>query len=510
MSEASQALQRIARGTGILFAGTVISMFFGFLSRAIIAREFSREEYGVFNLALTVLSIALVVATLGFQNALPREIAFYRERKPSKVTTLISTAITLSILTGLATAVLVFASADKVALLLQDERLSYAIRIGVLALPFWALTAVMISVSRGFGRVREQVYFQNVVYPAVFLIIITGVAVSDSGFQTVFTAYVLSWAATFALLIADIRKTGLIEFRPGIDPRIGREIVVFSLPLLFSGILAFVMNWTDTLMLGYYWGSDTVGLYNAAAPLARLIPIFLNSAGFLYAPLVAGFWALGKLSEMKRVYQILTKWIFLLTLPIFSLLFLFPEPAIAFFFGQKYVQAAPALQILSLGFMFHTFLGLNGMSLVVIGEPNLNMVGNVFAAGFNILLNVLLIPAYGIEGAAVATAVSYFVANVFRSVWLYRKTGIHPFSQNYLKPLGIGLILLGTLKVIPLKVSSIWYAVPVLAVFLAVYFLLVLLSGSVDREDVELFLAIEKKLGIDLKWVKKVLGRFVH
>jgi len=68
MSEASQALQRIARGTGIVFAGTIISMFFGFLSRAVIARYFSTGEYGVFNLALTVLSIALVVATLGFQS----------------------------------------------------------------------------------------------------------------------------------------------------------------------------------------------------------------------------------------------------------------------------------------------------------------------------------------------------------------------------------------------------------------------------------------------------------
>ena len=83
MSEASQALQKIARGTGIVFAGTVISMFFGFLSRAVIARHFSTSEYGVFNLALTVLSIALVVATLGFQNALPRGVSFYREREPS-------------------------------------------------------------------------------------------------------------------------------------------------------------------------------------------------------------------------------------------------------------------------------------------------------------------------------------------------------------------------------------------------------------------------------------------
>ena len=49
MNEASQALQKIAKGTGIVFAGTVISMFFGFLSRALIARYFSIGEYGVWD-----------------------------------------------------------------------------------------------------------------------------------------------------------------------------------------------------------------------------------------------------------------------------------------------------------------------------------------------------------------------------------------------------------------------------------------------------------------------------
>ena len=98
MNDATQALHKIARGTGIIFAGTVISMFFGFLSRAIIAREFSKAEYGVFNLALTVLSIGLVIATLGFQNALPREVAFYREKMPEKVDRLISTALVIVLL----------------------------------------------------------------------------------------------------------------------------------------------------------------------------------------------------------------------------------------------------------------------------------------------------------------------------------------------------------------------------------------------------------------------------
>ncbi|KUH34407.1 polysaccharide biosynthesis protein [Thermococcus celericrescens] len=509
MSGASQALQKIARGTGIVFAGTVISMLFGFLSRAVIARYFSTGEYGVFNLALTVLNIALVVATLGFQNALPREVAFYREREPSKVGDLVSTALVIVAASSFVITALLVLGSGFVARVFSEERLVYALRIAALALPFWALTGVVIAVSRGFGRVREQVYFQNIVYPIVWLVLVVLMAVLGLPFASIFWMYILAQSAVFLALIFEVHRIRLFNVKASFDPALGKKLVLFSLPLMFVGILNFLMTWTDTLMLGYYKGSEVVGLYNAATPLARLIPIFLGSASVIYSPIVTSLYAQGKIGEMGRVYQILTKWVFLLTLPIFAVMFLFPEATISFLFGEKYVSASTALQILSLGFMFHTFLGLNGMTLIVIGKPKLNMIGDTFAVISNVSLNLALIPRYGMVGAAVATAVSYFVANVFRSYWLYKMTGIHPFSPNYVKPLGISFLLLGVLKWMSLDVGDIWHAIPVLVIFLAVYALLVLLSRSIDKEDVELLLAVEKRLGVDLGGVKKILGRFV-
>ncbi|WP_456395638.1 oligosaccharide flippase family protein [Thermococcus sp.] len=165
MSDATQALHKIARGTGIIFAGTVISMFFGFLSRAIIAREFSKAEYGVFNLALTILSIGLVIATLGFQNALPREVAFYREKMPEKVDRLISTAIAITAVSAVITALLIFFLAGNISLIFREERLASALRVIVLAIPFSALTAVIISVSRDFRDVVGQ--RETFLYPKI-------------------------------------------------------------------------------------------------------------------------------------------------------------------------------------------------------------------------------------------------------------------------------------------------------------------------------------------------------
>jgi len=163
----------------------------------------------------------------------------------------------------------------------------------------------------------------------------------------------------------------------------------------------------------------------------------------------------GKIEELKRVYQVLTKWIFLATLPLFAMIFLFPEATIGFFFGAKYLEASKALQILALGFMFHVLLGLNGWSLVVIKESGFVMYSTMISAVINVVLNVLLIPTYGIEGAATATAISYFTTNVLNSLRLHQMAKVQPFSRNYTKVVAGSLVMFGFIWILHLRVLNI-------------------------------------------------------
>ena len=317
MNDVSHALHKIARGTSIVFAGTIISMLFGFLTLAIIARTFSKAEYGVFSLALTVINIALIIATLGFQNSLPREVAFYKEKDPARIDKLISTALMVIALSSILLMILLILEAENIARIFKDERLIQALKIIAFVLPFSALTSIIISITQGFGRVREKICFQNVIHPTVFLLLVISGVLLTLDFNFVFLAYVIAQAFTLLALMIDASKTRILRFELSLDLALGKKLIVFSIPLLFTGILGFVMTWADTLMLGYYKGSEVVGLYNSASPIAKLLPIFLSSASFLYVPLASGFYAQGKLGEMGRVYQILTKWVFLLTLPFF-------------------------------------------------------------------------------------------------------------------------------------------------------------------------------------------------
>jgi len=508
-NEINKTLQKIARGTGIIFVGTIISMVLGLISTPLIARYLTVSQYGIYSLALTITSFAVSVATLGLGASIPREISHYKEKKPNKLPDLISTAFYISILSGLFFTLIFINSRDVFSDLFNDRNFSYPFFIIILSLPFMILVNYLSAVSRGFGRVRENIYFIKIARPLLFLIGIAVVVVFRLDINLIYWVYTISIALTLVSFFIDIKKQKIFSFKLKFNNKVAKNLIRFSIPLFFTGILGYLMTWTDTLMLGYFKPSNIVGLYNAAAPLGRMLPIFLVSFGFLYNPLATSLFVNNKLNEMKRVYQMITKWIFLLTLPFFALFFLFPEATITFLFGVKYVSASIALRILSLGFMVHIFFGLNGLSLVVIGKPKLNLYGDIIAVVINILLNIILIPKYGITGAAVATTSAYTITNIFRTTFLYKNTKIHPFSTNYIKPLLISIILLGIIILLNLKFTNILLAIGVVFIFLILYFSLILLSKSIDKEDMQLFFTIERKIGINFRIIRNILKNFV-
>ncbi|MCD6514219.1 MAG: flippase [Candidatus Odinarchaeota archaeon] len=506
--EINKTLQKIARGTGIIFTGTILSMFLAFLTRAVIARYYSVSQYGVYSLTLTMLSFAITFAGLGVSEVLPRQIPYYREKYPEKVPSLIFIGIFIPMSGATIATLLLIISSDAIAHVFGDPNLSHPITIIALAIPFQTLFTILVAITRGFGRVRERVFFGSIISPFSFLALILLGLFFRLSYTYLFVAYVISVAFTSIIFLIEIKRKGILKLKPSIETNEMKRLLLFSLPLLILGMLGYLMIYTDTLMIGYFKSSKVVGLYNAATPFARMVLIFLTSAGFIYVPLASTLYAQNKINDMRRIYQILTKWVFFLTLPLFSIFFLFPEGVISFTFGEKYTQAAPALAILSVAFMFYPLLGLSGLSLIVIGKTKLIMYSETCSSIFNVALNVILIPKFGILGASVATAISCFVTNNLRLYWLYRETSIHPFNVNYLKTLGIAFSLLLLIKLLPLNITSIQIAIPVLASFLAIYFLLILFSKSIDTEDVALLLTVEKKLGLKFKLIERFIKKF--
>jgi O-antigen/teichoic acid export membrane protein len=517
MSQAlNDSLVRITKGTGIGFIGSLAALFFAFIGRVLVARHVTAGDYGVYSLAVVILYICAIVANLGLQQGATRSIAYARGKNDSeRVQKLIPASVQIGLLAGISLGIIIFLTSDTIASkVFHDAALGFPLKILAIGIPFFTLMHVFVSIFRGFGDVKPMVYFRDILRPLLFPLLLLPIIFLNLAFTDIYYAYLASYVISCAALIVYTVKR--LPFPVGFRTKLSanpaaRGLLLFSLPLLGVAVLHLVISWTDTLMLGGLKSSTDVGLYNAAYPLAGFILSPLGAMLLIYMPVASELYAQGSIPEMKRNFSILTKWLCSATLPLFLILFLFPETVLGFLFGASYVPAATALRILSVGFIISNFLGPNGATLVAMGEVRFVMWTTLAAAVVNVGLNIVLIPPLGIEGAAIASLAS-IICNNLMGVWkLYSLTRAQPLSKNLLKPTLTSLALVFLFQFIfGNLVTVVWWMLPLLFIlYYGIYGLAILLTRSFDKEDIAMLLAMEKRARVNLSFVKRILGRFL-
>ena len=516
MASLDESLMKITRGAGIAFVGSLLALFLTFMGRVLVARIGTESEYGIFSIAFVVLNVCTIIAILGLQQGTAQNIAYARgKNKFEHIQKLISTSIQLSLLASILLCIIVFFTSHLIATkIFHDDGLVFPLKIFALGIPFFALLHVFVSIFRGFDDVKPKVYFQDILRSAIFLLLLLLLILFELPFSGVFYSFLTSLVISCAVLIIYLAKRlpSPVKFVFGIriDP-VAKNLLFFSLPLLGVAMLGLIITWTDTLMLGYFTSSAKVGLYNAALPFAYFISAIMRAILIIYMPVTSGLYARSMMLEIRRNFSVLTKWSCSITLPLFLILFLYPSSVLNLFFGADYVFAGNALRILSLGFIISNFMGPNGGTLIALGRSRFLMWTTLGVALLNIGLNVTLIPLLGIEGAAIASAVSITSVNVIRSWKVYSLTGAQPLSKNLMKPVLASLILVFLFHFIIANFFTIspWMLPLLFILYYAIYGLATLFTRSFDKEDIAMLLTIEKRLGVNLSSVKRILQRFV-
>ncbi|WP_297073151.1 flippase [Thermococcus sp.] len=499
-------LGRAARGGAIALVGMVVSAVLGFLVRAVIGRYFGPKEYGTYNLAMTVFTITLVVVMLGFPMGIQRQVSYFLNTRREKTPELISTGLILITLTSTGgLLVLEVIKGILPAYIGGGELFTEMLGVLALALPLNAVFNIMIATTQGFGRVREFLFYGKIGMPLTYFLLTVIVILVAGKITYVPIAFLTTYLILLTVLTEDLLRKNILPGGLMFSKELAKLLVLFSIPLMASNLVAFIMTWTDTLMLGHFLGDKIVGIYNAAGPITRFIPVFLASFTVIYTALTTGFYSRGEIEKIRKFYVSITKWVVLLTFPLFILIVAYPIPVLRTFFGEQYVSAWKPMIILAVGFMFHSIVGPNGLTLITMGKPSEDMKGNLIGATLNIVLNYILIPLYGMVGASIATAVSYVVANIYKSIVLANR-GIHPFEKNYVKILITGIAMTGV--ALFLKAESIFSAVMYTFLVSLTFYAVILVSGAFDKVDVDIIKLAEKKFGVRAGLIARLIKRF--
>ncbi len=489
----------IARGAALIFLGMVLSMGIGFVIRTVLIRRLPTSEYGLFALAVTIGTALTTVSTLGLNQGLARTVS--RKEDDEAVRNVVLTGITSTVAVSavflLALVLFPELLADS---LFREASLTPLLGvIGILVVCI-ALQTIAVATFRGKKRVYERILVKNVVSPLGRLLFI-GIAVA-LGYEAfgVIVAWTLGVGLSTLLAVYYLyRRTTTFRIAP-FDPQY-RTLLGLSLPLMVSSAMWTTVQQADNILLGYYKTSTAVGIYDGAFLLTQLLLIVLSSFGFLFMPIFSELEAKNRLGQMNSVYTSVTEWAVLLVLPLYIALLFAPEAIITGVFKQSYAAGVVPLMVIASGIFVHILSGPSGDALIALGKTRIVMFGNVGAGVLNVLLNILLIPRFGIIGAAGASAGAYTLFNLFHVFWLYRETGILPFRRPFLQPLVAttainGVVWTAGQALVDIDIVAV---TAVASVLYLLHFGVIAKTKTLTKGDEQILKKLEEKSGLEIR-----------
>ncbi len=235
----------------------------------------------------------------------------------------------------------------------------------------------------------------------------------------VFGAMILGSLA--ATILGGVFAWRHIDIALGFERKQLAKIFGFSVITLGAGLAANIYARTDILLLGKLAPEREVSGYSACRTLTALSDTLNNAAKLVVLPVISRMWTSGRRAEILQRVMGAMLVVFLIQLPLAVGFVFFPRPILHFLFEGKYDAAAPVLMILGALMVFKPLGSMFGCMSAAVGKPSYALYSVIVSACVNVGLNVVLIPAYGAVGAAIATAFSVILGGAAVATLSLRK-----------------------------------------------------------------------------------------
>ena len=442
-------LSGIAKGAGIIFAGKIFGAIVQYVQLIVISKILGVRLLGGFLLGMTIVNIAGLISRLGLDLGVVKFVAQYIGTKDmARVKGVIITALVVSGLSGIVVALLLYFCADPLAHLFEGKPgFERVVQMLGATLPFTTIMLIALAATQGARIMRYSTYAQYITLPLINLTGILFFYFLGFTLNGVIGAFFLATIVAMLLALLFLLKTfpEALTTQPIFEHK---KLFSVSLPLCMVIFLSFIVLWTDTIMLGYFKSSAEVGVYNTAMKTAMLISIILASFNAMFAPVIADFYSGQELARLEVLFKVVTKWIFIASLPFFFIMTLL-SGEIMHVFGQEFAVGSLPLRILAFTHVINASAGCVGFMLAMSGRQKIVMYNNFAVFLINLLFNYYLIPQYGMVGAALATGIATISVNCLMITEVYLIFKMHPFSSKLVKPILFGgsiFICFGLLK----------------------------------------------------------------
>jgi O-antigen/teichoic acid export membrane protein len=194
----------------------------------------------------------------------------------------------------------------------------------------------------------------------------------------------------------------------------------------------------STFVLGFLGLTTGVGVYAAASRFSMIGSMFYLSVGNISTPIIADIHSQGDPVKLRAYYATTTRWLVMFNLPVFLTSVLFAKPLL-WIFGDDFTTGAASMMILAFGTLAYTATGVGANILDMTDHPRVNTINSVIMVLITIILNVLLVPRWGVTGAAAASSISTVMVNVMCLIEVRVLLNLQPYNRSFIKPIVAGL-----------------------------------------------------------------------
>lgn len=512
MPDAKEYAGRLVKGSAIVFSSLIASQFVAFLLRMFLARSLTVAEYGLFYAVFFFISFFGLFRDLGFGNALAKYIPEFRvKRQFGELKSSIAFTLSLYAILSLFIVVILFFLSGQIASGFFRAEGAVPV-IQILAVWFFVMIFLLfLNVFQGFQDMTAYALLQ---FLRNFLVLILAVViVGHFGFGVTGVAFAylieLSAIAVLAFIILRHRYPSIFKAKVSVTRPLVRKLSFFAIPVFLGGLGGLVISYMDTLMITGFRSLSEVGFYQVAQPVSHFLWYFPTALVTVFFPMVSEFWARREERLLSGALHLLVKFSFIVIVPAVIIFVAFPEIIINLLFGPAYRAGAVALQILSATAVVFTVFMILSYTMQGIGKPIVSTKVVAMIAVFNLVGNLVLIPLYGIEGAATATFVSYFLGMCLLLHYSKKLMKFSAPSSSLLKAACGGILtLLLTLGLKSIIELHPWpEAFLVMIPSLTFYGAWILITRAVVKDDLRLIAQIVPMPKWLVRFAERIIGR---
>lgn len=479
----------IGRQSGVFFAGTMFTAIAGYLFKVYLARTLGAEALGIYALGMTVVGLVGIFGGLGLTWAASRFPAAYVStgRMEDLRAFMAWSVLILAGVNGVLAGCVVFMRHWVSVRLYHTPALAGYLNLFAFMLFLGALTGFFGQLLTGYKEVAKRTIITNfagVLLSIVFSVILLSLGMGLWGYifaqvaSAVVVLLLLVWTSYRRTPVAARLVMRTLSYPP-------REMFSFAAAAFAMDIMGFLYGQTDKIILGVYLDARSVGVYAVAATMVAFVPIALQSVNQIFSPTIADLHARGEMELLNRLFQTLTKWIAGLTLPLAVVVIIFSRVLMRIF-GHEFEAGWVILVIGAAGQLVNCATGSVGFLLLMSGnEKRLVRIQAVMAV-VTVSLCLLLVPRWGIAGAALGAAIGNAGSNAWCLLEVKKILGLFPYNRSYWSLAWPAVVTLAAAVGLRIGLRSVRadIAVVVLSTALVyVLFLGVVLAAGLDADD---------------------------